>query len=147
MPKILIVLSLTLLGTSSFSQIQWPTVTQTCKPWARWRWQGNAVNKKDLGVVMQQYHAAGLGGLELTPIYGVAGHEKEFIDFLSPKWMDNFDYTLREAKRLGLGLDMTTGTGWPFGGGPLVTPDIACRDLEVKVFHLKAGERLTDSVI
>ena len=26
------------------------------------------------------------------------------------------DHTLRESRRLGLGVDMATGTGWPFGG-------------------------------
>jgi hypothetical protein len=61
-----------------------------------------------------------LGGLEITPIYGVKGAEDKFIDFLSPKWMEMFEYTLSEAKRLNLGIDMATGTGWPFGG-PWVT--------------------------
>ena len=26
------------------------------------------------------------------------------------------EHTAREAQRLGLGVDMATGTGWPFGG-------------------------------
>jgi len=49
------------------------------EPWARWWWQGSAVNKKDLKANMQDYQAAGLGGLEITPIYGVYGYEKQFI--------------------------------------------------------------------
>jgi hypothetical protein len=64
------------------AQSLWPTITKTNKPWTRWWWQGSAVNKKDLTAAMQQYQAAGLGGLEITPIYGVKGHESEFIDFL-----------------------------------------------------------------
>src|SRR5215831_5144656 len=135
-----------ILHSYAFSQIQWPAVTQTSKPWTRWWWQGSAVNKKDLGIVMQQYQQAGLGGLELTPIYGVAGHEKEWISYLSPKWVDMFEYTLNEAKKLGLGLDMSTGTGWPFGGGPLVTPDVACRDLEFRVYNLSEGQHLSEPV-
>src|SRR5215471_12485951 len=144
--KLFIILLLTILSLHTSSQIQWPAITQTSKPWTRWWWQGSAVNKKDLGIVMQQYQQAGLGGLELTPIYGVAGHEKEWIPYLSPKWVDVFEYTLNEAKKLGLGLDMSTGTGWPFGGGPLVTPDVACRDLEFKVYNLSEGQRLSEPV-
>ena len=37
---------------------------------------------------MQLYQQAGLGGLEITPIYGVKGAEDKFIDFLSsPMWL------------------------------------------------------------
>lgn len=120
---------------------QWPAVTQTAKPWTRWWWQGSAVNKKDLTAAMQQYHLAGLGGLEITPIYGVKGHEQEFIDFLSPKWMDMLQHTLQEGKRLGLGIDMANATGWPFGG-PWVKPEDACKELFVKTYSLKEGEEL-----
>jgi len=74
-------------GLSAQAQVQWPTITQLNKPWTRWWWEGSAVDKPNLTAAMQQYQAAGLGGLEITPIYGVKGHESEFIDFLSPKWM------------------------------------------------------------
>ena len=33
------------------------------------------------------------------------------------------EHTAREAKRLGLGVDMATGTGWPFGGPVVPTED------------------------
>ena len=126
-------------------QAQWPTITQTNKPWTRWWWQGSAVDKKNLTWAMQQYQQAGLGGLELTPIYGVKGHESEFIDFLSPKWMEMLQYTLAEAKRLNLGIDMANGTGWPFGG-PLVKPEDACKNMNVKTYSLKAGEALKELI-
>jgi hypothetical protein len=127
------------------AQSQWPAITQTNKPWTRWWWEGSAVDKKNLTWAMQQYQQAGLGGLELTPIYGVKGHESEFIDFLSPKWMDMLQYTLSEAKRLNLGIDMANGTGWPFGG-PLVTPEDACKNMNVKTYSLKAGEQLKELI-
>ncbi|MFN3381548.1 MAG: glycosyl hydrolase, partial [Runella zeae] len=44
----------------------------------------------------------------------------------SPRWMQVLTHTILEGKRLGLGVDMTTGTGWPFGG-PNVTPDLAAK--------------------
>jgi hypothetical protein len=53
----------------SFSQVQWKPITQQAKPWSRWWWEGNAVNPKDLTYNMETYQKAGLGGLEITPIY------------------------------------------------------------------------------
>jgi hypothetical protein len=127
-------------------QIKWPAITQQTKPWARWWWEGSAVNKKDLTANLQDYKAAGLGGLEVTPIYGVKGYEKQFINFLSPQWMTMFDYTLKEAKRLGLGIDLANGTGWPFGG-PTITDKQASKTVEYKTYKLSAGEELKELVI
>src|ERR1051325_7829096 len=79
---------------------------------------------------------AGLGGMEITPIYGVKGTEDQFIHYLSPKWMEMLQHTLQEAKSLDLGIDLATGTGWPFGG-PWVTPEDACKDFNLKIYTLK----------
>src|SRR4029077_12692268 len=39
-----------------------------------------------------------------------------YITFLSPQFMAMLEHVAREGQRLGLGIDMATGTGWPFGG-------------------------------
>ncbi len=127
------------------AQVKWPAITQQTKPWTRWWWEGSAVDKPNLTAAMQQYQKAGLGGLEITPIYGVKGTEDKFIDFLSPKWMEMLQYTLNEGKRLGLGIDMATGTGWPFGG-PWVEDKDASKYIAYKTFSLKDGEMLKDTV-
>jgi len=128
------------------AQVHWPVVTENTRPWTRWWWMGSAVDSGDLRANMEQYKVAGLGGLELTPIYGVKGYEDRFISYLSPRWMEMFSYTLKEARRLGLGLDMSTGTGWPFGGGPLIGGTYACKELFYKTWLLKDGESLKDTV-
>lgn len=127
------------------AQIKWPAITQETKPWARWWWEGSAVDKKNLTVNMEDYKAAGLGGLEVTPIYGVYGYEKQFIDFLSPKWMQMLDHTMKEGKRLGLGIDLANGTGWPFGG-PTTTEKDASKTVVFKSYQLNGGEELKDRV-
>ena len=140
-------LVLLVLPFTLHAQLQWPAITAQTRPWTRWWWMGSAVNRQDLTANLQKYHDAGLGGLELTPIYGVKGYENQFVNYLSPEWMDLFSYTLREAKRLELGLDMSTGTGWPFGGGPLIDSTYACRQLFVKTWSLPGGASLPDSMI
>jgi alpha-L-rhamnosidase len=127
------------------AQIKWPVTTKTTKPWTRWWWEGNAVNKKDLTWNLEQYQQAGLGGVELTPIYGVYGYEKQFIDYLSPKWMEMFTHTLAEAKRLGLGVDLANGTGWPFGG-PWVGDNDASKTVYYKIYTINAGQQLKEII-
>ena len=137
---------LLLIPFATRAQLQWPAITAQAKPWTRWWWMGSAVNRQDLTANLEKYHAAGLGGLELTPIYGVKGYESQFVDYLSAKWMDLFSFTLSEVKRLDLGLDMSTGTGWPFGGGPLIDSTYACRELFVKSWTLPGGSALPDTM-
>ena len=57
--------------------------------------------------------SVGIGGVEITPIYGVKGSEASYIDFLSPKWMEMLRYTVDKSRQLGMGVDMNVGTGCP----------------------------------
>ena len=110
-------LLLTLLGGASPVQAQaWPEITQTARPWTRWWWPGSAVEPAQLTRQLEAFAAAGIGGVEITPIYGARGAEARDLEYLSPRWVEMLAHVTREARRLGLGVDMATGTGWPFGG-------------------------------
>ncbi len=99
-------------------------ITQESKPYARWWWLGSAVDKEGLTYNLEEMAKAGIGGVEITPIYGVQGNDANEISFLSPQWMQMLKHTEAEGKRLGIEIDMATGTGWPFGG-PLVSEEDA----------------------
>jgi len=88
----------------------------TQKPWVRWWWPGSAVDKQSLTRQLEELVRAGVGGVEITPIYGARGYEERYIRFLTPEFMAMLEHVAREGQRLGLGIDMATGTGWPFGG-------------------------------
>ncbi len=120
-------------------------MTRESKPWTRWWWHGNAVTKEGITAELEAFSKAGLGGVEITPIYGVVGYEAEFVDFLSPRWIELLQHTLREADRLDMGVDMATGTGWPFGG-PWVKDEDACKDMNFKTYDLKAGAVLAEKI-
>ncbi len=131
--------------TAQPGQRAWPPVVAETKPWTRWWWQGSAVERPSLTAQLEALAAAGIGGVELTPIYGVRGTEARFISYLSPQWMAMFEYALREANRLKMRVDMATGTGWPFGG-PWVDDDIEARSMASRMWTLAGGERLTEPV-
>jgi hypothetical protein len=123
----------------------WPPINQETRPWTRWWWPGSIVNQKDMTTALQKYANAGLGGMELTVLYGVKGQEDKFINYLSPEWMKMFVYTLNEAKRLNIGMDLANSSSWPFGG-PWVTNDNESKYVAFKSWPLKAGESLKEPV-
>jgi hypothetical protein len=124
----------------------WPAIAAETKPWTRWWWQGSAVDRASLTADLEALAAAGIGGVEVTPIYGVRGAEDRFIQYLSPQWVSMLEHALRDAARLKMGVDMATGTGWPFGG-PWVDDDSAPRSIAFKTWSLGGGERLADPIV
>ena len=151
--------SLAVLGTSAVghakqfslspqsrsAEFGWPAITRECRPWAYWWWMGSAVDRANIARLLQSYSAAGMGGMHIIPIYGAKGYESRFIEFLSPKWMEALTYTVAEARAVGMGLDLTTGTGWPFGGPQVQTRHAAAMAL-FETYRLAAGERLDQPV-
>ncbi len=103
-------------------------VINTKNPWTYWWWQGSAVSKGGITAQLEYFKKSGIGGAHIIPIYGVKGEESHFLRFLSKEWLGMFNYTCSEANRLGLGIDLSTGTGWPFGG-PSITSDLGAKQL------------------
>jgi hypothetical protein len=104
-----------------------PIRYDTTKPWTRWWWLGSAVSKEGLTAQLEKLAEAGVGGVEVTPIYGIQGREDLDIPFLSEQWLEMLEHAAREARRLGMGLDMATCTGWPFGGPWVAAEDASQR--------------------
>ncbi|HNX54729.1 MAG TPA: glycosyl hydrolase [Prolixibacteraceae bacterium] len=124
----------------------WPQVTKEAKPWSRWWWMGSGVDPANLKAAMEAYSKAGLGGLEITPIYSVHGYESRNVKFLSPEWVKNLEYTLQEGKQLDMGVDLAMASGWPFGG-LWVTPEDACKYMAIQSYPLmKEGAQLPDKI-
>ncbi|MDT0688915.1 glycosyl hydrolase [Salegentibacter sp. F188] len=122
-----------------------PEITNTTKPWTRWWWMGNAVDKENILKNLAKLQKAGIGGVEITPIYGVKGEEENYLDYLSPEYMEVLDYTIRTADSLGMEVDMVLGTGWPYGG-PHVSREHAATKLVTRKFDLKKGQRLKEKI-
>ena len=123
----------------------WPTISKTQKPWTRWWWMGNAVDSAGIRHNLVSLNKAGIGGVEITPIYGVKGEEDNYIPYLSPKWMALLDFTIKTADSLGMGVDMSLGTGWPYGG-PQVEHKHAAKRLVSFNQQLKRNESISQTV-
>jgi hypothetical protein len=121
----------------------WPPITAQTKPWAWWWWHGSAVDETNIALQLRQFHDAGLGGVQITSIYGVKGAEARDIPYLTPRWLEMMGYTVDEAKRLGMGADMSLGSGWCFGG-PTVNSRDANGSAVVKTLDIAAGRKLEE---
>ena len=119
----------------------WPPITAQQKPWAYNWWMGSAVDKTNLTHELERYAAAGLGGIHIIPIYGAKGFEDKYLNYLSPQWMEMMGWAVSEAHRLGMGVDMTTGSGWCFGG-PQVTDADANASVVVKTYAVVPGQKV-----
>jgi len=115
MKKIISSIALATLALGVNAQ-SWPTVTPEAKPGTRWWWLGSAVDKENLKWNLAEYGKHGIGAVEITPLYGVQGNQENNIPYLSDKWFSMLNYTMSQAERNGIEVDMATGTGWPFGG-------------------------------
>ena len=99
----------------------------TCKAGTRWWWLGSAVDSVNLQWNLDQLHSHGIGTVEITPIYGVQGNDRNDLPFLSPQWMHAIRETEEIAARDSMQVDMNNGTGWPFGGPWITIYEAACK--------------------
>ena len=131
MRKVLAIAIIIFSFVNSVSAQSWPTPRQEAKAGTRWWWMGSAVNKHDLRWNLSEYARTGIGTVEITPLYGVQGNEKNELSFLSPQWMSALKDVQDISKELGIEVDMNCGTGWPFGGPQVPLSEAACK----AIFH------------
>ena len=101
------------------------------KPWVYNWWMGSAVDAAGLEYQCSELKAKGFGGFHVIPIYGAEGYEQAWRDYLSPRWLEAWRMANDFAAKYDLGVDLTTGTGWCFGGEQLKEQD-GCQTLVYK---------------
>ncbi|MDD6750973.1 MAG: glycosyl hydrolase, partial [Bacteroidales bacterium] len=98
------------------------------RPFVRWWWNGDKVERNELIRELNLLHEAGIGGVEINPI-AYPGTTDELnvraLDYLSDEWIDMLKVVFDEADRLGMTCDLIIGSGWPFGAEYLPREDRA----------------------
>lgn len=105
---------------------------EEAKGWTRWWWYGCAVTKEEIDRELHFMHDAGLGGVEIQILYALAADDAEKgirnIPYFSPEFFDVLRYTVEKAHALGMGVDFTLGSSWPYGG-PFLPQDMAAQSV------------------
>jgi hypothetical protein len=108
----------------------------------RWWWFGPAATKPELTRELEQMKAAGIGGVEIANLYPLALDDPSAgfrnTPFLSDEHLDTLRFAVQEARRLGLRVDVTLGSGWPLGG-PHIPVTEAAGKLRVESRTIEPG--------
>lgn len=109
------------------------------RPMVRWWWFGPAVVKPELARELDQMHAAGIGGVEVAAEYPMSLDDpaKGILNlrYGSPEYLDMVRFAADHANSLGMRVDLTLGSGWPFGG-PNIPIELAAGRLKVVALPL-----------
>lgn len=112
----------------------------------RWWWFGPAVAKAELEREMKLMKEAGIGGFEVQPVYPVALDDAaagiKNSSYLSDEFLEALRFTSDKARELGLRMDLTLGSGWPFGGAQVPIRDAAGKLRIVRVRIPEGARRL-----
>jgi hypothetical protein len=94
----------------------------------RWWWFGPAVTKPELEREMKLMKEGSIGGVEVQSTYPLSLDDEQAgiknFKFMSAEFLDALTFTAEKAKELGLRMDLTLGSGWPYGG-PQFSPSEA----------------------
>src|SRR5947207_3976633 len=86
----------------------------------RWWWFGPAVTRAELEREMRLMKEGGIGGFEVQPVYPLLPDDStrgiKNLPFLSDDFIDALRFVSVKSRELGLRMDLTLGSGWPFGG-------------------------------
>ena len=123
----------------------------------RWWWFGPAVTKPEIKRELEQMKSAGIGGVEIATLYPLALDDPQSgfhnMMFLSDEHLDALRFAASVARELGLRVDITLGSGWPFGGSHIPvtqaagamrveTAEIPLGAKSIPVPGITSGERL-----
>ncbi|MGA9669993.1 MAG: glycosyl hydrolase [Terracidiphilus sp.] len=115
------------------------------RPMMRWWWFGPAVTKPELKKELETMQSVGIGGVEIQPVYPMMLDDEaksiKNLQYLSPEFLDDVSYANQTARTLGLRVDITLGSGWPYGG-PETTLALSADRLKVVAIPI-AGSTVT----
>jgi hypothetical protein len=113
-----------------------------CRIMMRWWWFGPSATRPELKRELEQMKLAGVGGVEIATLYPLALDDPQSgfhsYPFAGPEHVDNLRYAAEQARQLGLRLDITLGSGWPFGG-PHIPVTQAAGELRVETVPVQVG--------
>jgi hypothetical protein len=131
-------------GTSGIDQLHdtFQSPPDDARPIVRWWWFGPAVTKPQLQREIEAMKAGGFGGFEVQPVYPLAvdGEPAGLVNlrFLSPEFLDDVGFVASVAKDKGMRMELTMGSGWPYGG-PEFSIDEAAGRLRIARVQASGG--------
>lgn len=113
------------------------------RPMVRWWWFGPAVQDGEIDREISAMQAGGFGGFEVQPTYPLSPDDPSRgianIPYLSDPFIARLAHAGETARQKGMRIDVTIGSGWPFGG-PYVPVTQAASMVRMAQLAMPAGE-------
>ncbi|GAB2554935.1 glycosyl hydrolase [Spirosoma aerophilum] len=113
---------------------------------ARWWWPGNDVTQEELKREINLFADHQFGGVEVQPLNIVipmdARARPKVTSWDTPTYYENLKTVMEEARRRGLIVDMTNGSGWP-PGGPFLPAEDGFLSLDHAAVTVHGGKKLS----
>jgi hypothetical protein len=123
------------------------------RPMVRWWWPGNDVTDTEIQREVGILDAHGFGGAEIQPFVTfdtrtMPRDQAERINgFATPGFFAHVRTAADAAKAHGMWIDYTFGTGWPFGGGATITPELSSLELRQSDTILSGPQKFSGQII
>jgi hypothetical protein len=116
------------------------------RPLTRYWWFGGAVTREELARELKGMKEQGLAGVEIQSVYdalpSVVSHKP--VVYASAEWADRVAMCIEEAAKLGMKVDLTPGSGWPYAG-PWVDNEHAGQMLESQTITVEGPAKRTEN--
>jgi len=111
----------------------------TAKPYTRWWWFASVIKKEDIVRQLGWLKEHNFGGVEIAWVYPlnierykrfytwITDEERQVVEprqkWQSPEWSEIVAFAKEYAEKIGLGMDFTFGSAWPFGDSQVPKED------------------------
>jgi hypothetical protein len=109
------------------------------RPWVYWFWNNGNVTKQGITADLEAMQRVGVGGVIIMDVFERFAPPPGTADYMNPEWQSLFQFSVEEAHRLGLEINMTNGPGWCGSSGPWVTPELSMQKLVCSSVTIEGG--------
>jgi alpha-L-rhamnosidase len=99
------------------------------RPWVYWFWNNANVTSNGITADLEAMQRNGIGGVLIMDVFERFAPPRGTAEFMNPEWRNLFEFSVQEAARLGLEINMANGPGWCGSSGPWITPELSMQML------------------
>jgi hypothetical protein len=113
----------------------------SARPWVYWTWLSSNLSREGITADLEAMKRVGIGGALILDVD--QGTPLGPMKFMDSQWQEMFKYTVQEAKRLGMEINMNNGAGYYGSGGSWVPPEMGMQSVVQSEVHVSGGQTWT----
>lgn len=118
----------------------------SASPWVYWFWNNGNVTKVGITADLEAMKRAGIGGVIIMDVVERFAPPPGTADFMNAEWRELFRFSVVEAHRLGLEINMTNGPGWCGSSGPWITEELSMQMLIASSVTVEGPKNFSETV-